>query len=135
MDLPKVQSNPGLRLANAFSVSLLVMQTEEPHGQGVALRFVEHGQEIGAAHEQQRRSALVQEVDGVRSFGGCCLSLGPALLLDQLRNFGRQLRFQGTFFRVSETKIGKDIAAAAFGLLVVRSQFVSKSPDATALRY
>src|ERR1039457_2080098 len=29
------------------------MQTEEQHGEGVALRFVEYGEEIGATHEQE----------------------------------------------------------------------------------
>ena len=32
---------------------LLVMQTDEEHGQGVALRFVEYRQEIGSAHGQE----------------------------------------------------------------------------------
>ena len=43
----------------------MVMQTEEQHGQSVALRFSEHGQEIGAAHEQQGSSVVhcVEEVD------------------------------------------------------------------------
>ena len=42
------------------------MQTEEQHGQGVALRFVEHGQEIGAANEDQSSNVVqhVDEVDG-----------------------------------------------------------------------
>src|SRR2546425_5865533 len=44
----------------------MVMQTEEQHGQGVALRFSEYGQEIGAAHEHQGSSIVqhVEEVDG-----------------------------------------------------------------------
>src|SRR6266478_3872372 len=44
----------------------MVMQTEEQHGQGVPLRFLEYGQEIGAAHEHQGSSVVqhVKEVDG-----------------------------------------------------------------------
>src|SRR5712692_3030842 len=42
------------------------MRTQEQHGQGVALRFLEYGQEIGAAHEYQSSSVVqhVDEVDG-----------------------------------------------------------------------
>jgi hypothetical protein len=29
------------------------MQTEEQHGEGVALRFVEYGEEIGTTREQE----------------------------------------------------------------------------------
>src|SRR5260370_14640135 len=44
----------------------MVMQTEKQHGQGVPLRFLEYGQEIGAAHELQGSSVVqhVEEVDG-----------------------------------------------------------------------
>jgi hypothetical protein len=44
----------------------MVMQTEEQHGQGVPLRFLEYGQEIGAAHEHQGSGVVqdVEEVDG-----------------------------------------------------------------------
>src|SRR5437667_6974455 len=40
------------------------MQAEEQHGEGVALRFVEHGEEIGATHEQEG-SDVVQRVEEV----------------------------------------------------------------------
>src|SRR6266852_2233670 len=40
------------------------MQTEEQHGEGVALRFVEYGEEIGATHEQEG-SDVVQRVEEV----------------------------------------------------------------------
>ncbi|SRR6266496_2001112 len=54
------------------------------------------------------------------------LSLGPTFLVDQLRNFGGQLRFQQALFRVSKTKIRKYVSAAAFRLLVVRPRFMSR---------
>src|SRR5580700_4080114 len=42
------------------------MQSDEQHGKGFALRFLEYGQEIGAAHERQGSSVVqhVEEVDG-----------------------------------------------------------------------
>ena len=40
------------------------MQTEEQHGEGVALRFVEYGEEIGATREQEG-SDVVQRVEEV----------------------------------------------------------------------
>ena len=40
----------------------MVVQTEEQHGQGVVLRFVEYGEEIGATHEQEG-SDVVQRVN------------------------------------------------------------------------
>ncbi len=44
---------------NSCNTSRVVFSVEEQHGQRVALRLVERGQEIGAARasEQQRRSA------------------------------------------------------------------------------
>src|SRR5439155_4842567 len=41
-----------------------MMQTEEQHGEGVALRFVEYGEEIGATNEQEG-SDVVQRVEEV----------------------------------------------------------------------
>src|SRR5207237_5134265 len=44
----------------------LVMQAQEEHGEGVALRLVEYGQETGAAHHYQGSSVVqrVEEIDG-----------------------------------------------------------------------
>lgn len=42
----------------------MVTQMEEEHGQGVALRLVEDGKEIGATHERQG-SGVVHHTDEV----------------------------------------------------------------------